>query len=132
MDDFTKKDMEEALQAIASMIDRSEKAQKKFPQGTSQHTLLENRMKALNIASSLITKKIAESDVADNIPEEDLQKAIAPIDSLISKSEKAQQKLTQGTWQHTMLDGNLKALHMASPLLTEKLCEISTRKGQIG
>jgi len=120
MDDFTKKDIAEALQAIASMIDRSEKSQKKFAQGTSQHTLLKNRIKALNIASSLITRKLTESDVADNFPEEDLQKALASIASLISKSEKTQQKLTQGTWQHTMLDGNLKALHIALLLLTEE------------
>ena len=117
---LVEEDMEEALQAIASMIDRSEKSQKKFAQGTSQHTLLKNRIKALNIASSLITKKLAESDVADNFSEEDLQRTLAPIASLISKSEKAQQKLTQGTWQHSMLDGNLKALHMALPLLTEE------------
>lgn len=129
MDDFMEKDMEEALQAIASMIDRSEKVQKKFSQGTSQHTLLKNRIKALNIALALITKKIAESDVGNNFSEDDLQKALAPIASLISKSEKGRQKLTQGTWQHTMLGDNLKALHMVSPLLTEALCEVRTGKG---
>ena len=30
MDDFTRADMEEALRAIASMINRTEKAQEKF------------------------------------------------------------------------------------------------------
>lgn len=128
MDDPTKKDMEEALRSIASMIERGEKAQKKFIQGTSQHTLQKNRIKALNIASSLITKKLAEIDVTDNFPEEDLKKALAPIASLISKSEKAQQKLTRGTWQYTMLQSNVKALRIASPLLAEALCEINTKK----
>ena len=43
-----------------------------------------------------------------------------PIASLISKSEKAQQKLAPGTWQHTMLRDNLKALHIASVLMNRK------------
>jgi hypothetical protein len=130
MDDFTKIDMKEALRAIASMIERSEKAQGKFAQGTSQHTLQKNRIKALYVASSLITNELAESDVADKLTKEDLEKALAPIASLISKSEKAQGKLTQGTWQHTMLKGNLKALYIASPLLTKALREINVRKEQ--
>lgn len=50
------------------------------------------------------------------IPEESRQ-ALPPIASLISKSEKAQQKLAPGTWQHAMLQDNLEALHMASALL---------------
>lgn len=44
---------------------------------------------------------------------EDLKEAIAPISSLISKSEKSQQKLKSGTWQHNMLRDNLEALHLA-------------------
>lgn len=119
MDNFTKKDMEEALRAIASMTERSEKAQEKFAQGTSQHTLQKNRIQALYIASSLIKKELAEHDAMDKYTKEDLEKALAPIASLISKSEKAQKKLAQGTWQHTMLRDNLKALYMASPLLTK-------------
>jgi hypothetical protein len=130
MDDFTKIDMEEALRAIASMIERSEKAHGKFAQGTSQYTLQKNRIKALYVASSLISNELAESDVADKLTKEDLEKALAPIASLISKSEKAQGKLTQGTWQHTMLKGNLKALYIASPLLTKALREINVRKEQ--
>ncbi|MEG6520712.1 hypothetical protein [Desulfotomaculum sp. 1211_IL3151] len=121
MSDFTKKDMEEALQAIASMIERGEKAQEKFAPGTSQYTLQKNRIKALYIASSLIKKELAKHDATDKYTKEDLEKALAPIASLISKSEKAQKKLAQGTWQHTMLEDNLKALYLASPLLTRAL-----------
>jgi len=42
-----------------------------------------------------------------------------PIDSLISKSEKAQRRLTPGTWQHTMLRDNLKALRIAVVLMDD-------------
>ncbi|EHL05653.1 hypothetical protein HMPREF0322_03673 [Desulfitobacterium hafniense DP7] len=125
MDDFTRADMEEALRAIASMINRTEKAQEKFAQGTSQHTLQMNRLKALHIASSLIAKGLTENDAMECHTEEDLKNALAPITSLISKSEKARVKLAQGTWQHTMLSNNLKALHIALPMLTKALREVS-------
>lgn len=49
----------------------------------------------------------------------ELQEARRPIASLISKSEKAQQKLAPGTWQHAMLRDNLKALHIASALVNK-------------
>lgn len=48
---------------------------------------------------------------------DELEAARAPIASLISKSEKAQQKLTPGTWQHRMLRDNIRALHIASDLM---------------
>jgi hypothetical protein len=55
-----------------------------------------------------------------NCTTDELQEARRPIASLISKSEKAQQKLAPGTWQHTMLRDNLKALHIASVLINKK------------
>ena len=48
---------------------------------------------------------------------DEIEKALRPIASLIGKSEKAQQKLTPGTWQHTMLRDNLKALRIATMLM---------------
>lgn len=56
----------------------------------------------------------------DNSTTDDLREALRPIASLISKSEKAQQKLAPGTWQHTMLEGNLKALRIASMLIKKE------------
>ena len=56
----------------------------------------------------------------DNFTKEDLQEALRPIASLISKSEKAQQKLASGTWQHSMLRDNLKALHVAYALMNQE------------
>lgn len=131
MDGFTKNDMEEALRAIALMIRKTENSKDKFMQGTSQNTLQKNRLKALNLASSLISKELTESDVMDYYTKEDLEKSLAPLASLISKSEKAMMKLVQGTWQHNMLSNNLKALYIASPLLTKALSEISARKDHV-
>lgn len=56
----------------------------------------------------------------DNYTTDELQEARRPIASLISKSEKAQQKLAPGTWQHTMLRDNLEALHIASVLMNKE------------
>lgn len=47
----------------------------------------------------------------------ELQEALRPIASLISKSKKAQQKLAPATWQYLMLQDNLHALHVASALM---------------
>lgn len=55
-----------------------------------------------------------------NYTTDELQEALRPIASLISKSEKAQQHLVAGTWQHNMLRDNLKALHIASALINKE------------
>ncbi len=130
MDGFTKTDREEALRAIASMMGRCEKAQEKFAQGTSQHTLQKNRRKALFVASSLIAAELSGGGATDAFTKEELTKALAPIASLIRKSEKAREKLAQGTWQHTMLGDNLKALSIASPLLTKALRGMDAEKAR--
>ena len=120
MNNFTREDMEEALLAIASMIDKTEKAKEKFARGTSHRTLQETRLKALNIASSLISRELADGGVSGYAGEE-LEKARAPIASLVSKCKKAQDKLAAGTWHHRMLGMNVKALEIALPLLTKAL-----------
>lgn len=53
-----------------------------------------------------------------NKSNDDLQGILRPMVSLISKSEKAQQKLAPGSWQHTMLRDNLRALRLALELMT--------------
>src|SRR4051812_14221486 len=61
-----------------------------------------------------------KSPAIHNYTTDELQEALRPIASLISKSEKAQQKLASGTWQHTMLRDNLKALHIAFALANKQ------------
>lgn len=58
MDAFTKEDLEEALRSITSTIHKCEKVEPKLKQGTSQHTLLTRRIKALHIASALIKREL--------------------------------------------------------------------------
>lgn len=56
---FSKDELEEALRAIASTIGKCEKAQPKLRPGTSQHTPLARRIKALTIASVLLERELA-------------------------------------------------------------------------
>lgn len=58
MEEFTKEELEEALRAIDSTIRKCEKVQPKLKEGTSQYTLLNRRIKALNIASALIKREL--------------------------------------------------------------------------
>jgi hypothetical protein len=57
--ELTKQELEEALQAIASTISKCEKVQPKLKPGTSQHTLLTRRIKALQVASTLIQRELS-------------------------------------------------------------------------
>lgn len=47
-----------ALDALASMAGRTEKAMSKFPAGTSQHTLQVNRLKALRVAEAFVQEEL--------------------------------------------------------------------------
>lgn len=64
--------------------------------------------------------KIPAAKHATEHTTDELQEAIRPIASLIGKSEKAQQKLAPGTWQHSMLRDNTRALVIASALMNKK------------
>jgi len=112
-------DLEKALRTISSLVERSEKARRVFPEGTPQHTLQRNRVDALCVASSLIAGELGGDRRMDGLDGKVIEKAVVQIGSLISKSEKARTKVGIGTWQRAMLDENIDALHIALSLLTE-------------
>lgn len=58
MQRFTQEELSEALRAIDSTIRKCEKVQPKLKEGTSQHTLLVRRIKALEIAAVLIKREM--------------------------------------------------------------------------
>ena len=58
MDNYTKDDLDEALRSITSMIQTCEKSQEKIRKGTPQHSVLSDRIKALEIAAQTITNLI--------------------------------------------------------------------------
>lgn len=107
-----------ACKAIEDMLEKSKKAQAKFEPGTSQHTLLANRIHALNVSLTLLSRE-AEQTVMHRYSMHELQSAIAPLTSLIHKSEKARTHLQPDSWQHTMLTSNLKGLNLALEILSD-------------
>ena len=117
MEEYTREELVEALSVVSSTISNCEKIQPKFDEGTSQHTLLKNRIKALYISKSLITDK----DVMDTYTKEELKEAIPPVSSIISKCEKAQMKFAEGTAHHTRLKSIIKAMYISKSLITDEI-----------
>lgn len=58
MKSYTKDELSEALRAIDSTISKCKKVLPKLNEGTSQHTLLVRRIKALEISSELIKREL--------------------------------------------------------------------------
>lgn len=117
MDEYSREELVEALQIVSSTISRCEKTQPKFVEGTSQHTLLKNRIKALYISKSLIT----DENVMDRYTKEELMEALRPVSSIISKCEKAQQKFAEGTSHRTRFKKMIKAMYILKSLITDEI-----------
>lgn len=117
MDKYTKEELEEALQIVSSAISRCEKIQPKFAEGTSQHTLLKNRIKAMYISKSLITYE----NIMDKYTKEELIEALRPVSSIISKCEKAQLKFAEGISHHTRFKNMIKAMCVSKSLIIDEI-----------
>ena len=117
MDKDIKEELVEALRVVFSTISNCEKIQPKFADGTSQHTLLKNRIKALYISKSLITGE----NIMDKYTKEELSEALPPVSSVISKCEKAQLKFVEGNVNHTHLKNIIKAMYISKSLITNEI-----------
>ena len=117
MDKYTSEELEKALQIVTSTISKCEKMQLKFAEGTSQHTLLKNRIKAMYISKSLIT----DENVMNKYTKEELIEALRPVSSVISKCEKAQLKFAEGTSYHTRFKNIIKAMYISKSLITDEI-----------
>ena len=116
-----REELEESLQIISSIISRCEKAQTNFTEGTSQYTLLNNRINALYISKSLIMGE----NVMCRFTKEELIEALRPVSSIISKCEKAQLKFTENNPHYTRFKNMIKAMNISRSLIIE---EISKRR----
>jgi hypothetical protein len=121
MGEYAREELEEALKIVSSAISRCEKAQPKFAEGTSQHSLLKNRIKALYISKSLI----ADENAKDKHTKEELTAALRPVSSIISKCEKAQLKFAEGTSHHTRFKNMIRAMCISKSLITDEISKRS-------
>lgn len=117
MGKYTMEELEEALRVVSSTISKCEKAQQKFTEGTSQHTLLKNRIKAMYISKSFI----GNENNMNKYTKEELLEALRPVSSIISKCEKAQQKFAEGTSHNTRLKNIIKAMYISNALITAEI-----------
>lgn len=144
MENYTNEELTEALKVVSSTITKCEKMQGKFLEGTSQYTLLRNRIKAMYISKLLIVNELFKIEqILDNRAEEVVQKseferkivmehyaneelteAIRPVVSVISKCEKAQEKFEAGTTYHTRLKNITKAMYISKSLIEYQLSEL--------
>lgn len=68
MGKYTTEELTEALRAVDSVIHKCEKAQEKFPEGNSHHTLLRNRLKAMYISKTLIKEALSKQRPSTGLP----------------------------------------------------------------
>lgn len=106
MKEVTQADLTTAYKEVCSIISKCEKVHVKFNEGTSQHTLLLNRINAMGISKLLVEnefvklnasstsniQKFVYRDIYDSYSKTELEDALKPIRSIISKCEKAQKK----------------------------------------
>lgn len=111
-------EVQQALQPIASLISKSEKAQQKLASGTWQYTMLGDNLKALRTASALMNKA---TDAGEKFTRDDLQEALRAFASMIGRAEESQAKFAPGSSQHTLLRSRLRALRVAEALIQVRL-----------
>lgn len=125
MNKYTNEELTAALREVSSTIRKCEKMQGKFEEGTSQCSLLRNRIKAMVISKLLIESELSQKEqMTDSLRQytkEELTEALRPVVSVISKCEKAQVKFDQGTSHHRRLENLIKAMDTSKGLIEDQL-----------
>ncbi len=117
MEKYSQNELDTTLKFLSSTISNCEKMKLKFAEGTSQHSLLKNRIKALYISKVLI-----ENDINVNMyTKVDLEKALPPVVSIINKTEKAQIKYEEGTTQFRRFAPIIRAMYISKAFIENEL-----------
>ncbi|MTI46369.1 MAG: hypothetical protein FH761_00900 [Firmicutes bacterium] len=117
MGKYPKKELVDTRRVVSSIISKCEKIHPKFAKGTSQHTLLKNRIKAMYISKALIT----DENVMDKYTKEELIEALRPVSSIISKCEKAQLKFEEDTSHYNRFNNMIEAMYISKSLITDEI-----------
>lgn len=134
--------LEAALKELTSAVRRCEKILPKFAEGTSQHSLLKNRIKALRIAEFLIERKLYEKPDSMNEREaafrgfmqtitsnpicEELEKTLAPIRSIQYKCQAGQKKHEVSTRIYQQLQKQIDAMILAEDLILNECSDMKS------
>ena len=117
MEHYSQEELNAAVKLISSTISKCEKMQLKFAEGTSQHSLLKNRIKALYISKTLIEN----AGSLEMYSKQDLENALPPVLSIISKTEKAQTKYDRGTAQYKRFEPIIRAMYISNVYIESEL-----------
>lgn len=107
-----------AIKELDKSIHKCEGIHPKFKVGTSQHTLLINRIKALKICKSLIEDKINISSNV-NYTKKELDEALNPIVSIKNKCLKAQSKYDLNNKQYNRYISLIDSMFICETLIKE-------------
>lgn len=130
--------LDRALNEVSSILRRCKKIQPQFAEGSAQHSLLKNRIAALQTADLLLKRerwgehtdqgKIQPSAASDavsqrikNLTREDFMKAMAPIQSIIHKCRAAQVKHAETSATFRRLQKQIDAMTLAETLIQKEL-----------
>lgn len=114
--EFNKEELEKAISLLSSTITKCEKMQLKFSEGTSQYSLLKNRIKALYISKALLM-----GDKTINYISKELREALPPVVSIINKTTKAQSKYEKGTSQFNRFEPIIQAMSISKVFIERKI-----------
>lgn len=104
----------ELLDKLDRLIGLEEKFLPKFAEGTSQCSLLRNRIRALQAARELIS--------GEGKPDrEELEFALPRIESIIRKTTKARDKYEPGSRNYCRFDPTVRAMEQVCSMLEQKL-----------
>ncbi len=106
--------MNELLKFIEHTIELEEKFLPKFPEGTSQHSLLRNRIQALQTAGNLISGESKPS-------REELEFALPRIESIIHKMSKARDKYEPGSRNYKRFDPTVQVMEQVRTAILQVL-----------
>lgn len=114
--EFNGAELEKCISLLSLTITKCEKMQLKFSEGTSQHSLLKNRIKALYISKALLT-----DDKTINYTDEELREALTPVVSIINKTTKAQSKYNKGTSQFKRFEPIIRAMLISKAFIESQI-----------
>ena len=106
--------MNEILNFLDHTRELEEKFLPKFPEGTSQHSLLKNRIRALQTARELISGECRPS-------REELEFALLRIESMIHKMSKARDKYEPGSRNYKRFDPTVQAMKQVRTAIMQAL-----------
>jgi len=118
MENFTSEEYKSSKSEVEKIIKKCELILPKFNIGTSQHTLLVNRIKALKICNDFIAKEISNNQIIElNYTVEEIKQSLSPIESIIHKCNKAQSKYEIGSTQYNRYINMINTMNICKSLI---------------